>query len=154
MKNSVFQVHTGPGTFGLPRGFDRILDDLFDGFGARVPAQRVTRDFSPSIDVLDAGDAFVLKADLPGLTEADIDLTLEKDFLILKGEKKADAQVEESDRQGLHFERAFGSFARRFSLPAEIQRDEVTASFKNGVLTVRLPKTKEAVAEPRKIPIN
>ncbi len=107
----------------------------------------------PSLDVIDKENEVKLVADLPGLTEQDIDVQVTDSTLTISGKKLE--EIEDGDQEGERYvsERRFGSFARRISLPDGIDQDQIDASFKNGVLTVRLPKKPEAQHPARKIEV-
>jgi HSP20 family protein len=108
--------------------------------------------FMPALDVHETDDHVRVTAELPGLSKDDVEISIEgNNMLVLSGEKKA----EEEKRQGGYYrsERYYGSFSRRVLLPADVDFDKAEASFKNGVLTVMLPKTEEARRKHRKIEI-
>jgi len=105
----------------------------------------------PPVDIYQTGDQeLVLKAELPDLSREEIDITVENFVLTLKGEKKVAAEVKEE--QFHHIERSYGSFSRSFSLPRTVDASKVSADYKNGVLTVRLPLREEA--RPRQIKVD
>ena len=120
----------------LRRDFDGVLNRLFDE--AKFPVEGV-KGFVPSVDFKETEEAFELTAEVPGLKPEEIDITLTGDLLTLKGEKKEETEKTEGDYHLV--ERSFGSFQRSFRLPGEIDRDNLKASHKNGVLRVVLPKT-------------
>jgi HSP20 family protein len=140
----------------MERVFDRF------GFGAKPfrswfdlapPANFATRFemTSPAIDIVEEPKGYKLTAELPGMSEQDIELAMSGDMLTLKGEKK-----QESDRKEKNYtlsERSYGSFERSFWLPDGVDRDKISASFSKGVLTVELPKTPVATVEPKKIDV-
>lgn len=138
----------------------RHMNDLFADFyrdfedPARLPGRRPERPGffpTPPVDVAETDDEIQVTADLPGLTEQDVSVTLDEDQLILHGEQRHEA---EDRKKNYHLiERSFGEFTRRVALPAGVERDKVHAQFKNGVLTVTLPKTREAKSQKRAIPI-
>jgi len=107
----------------------------------------------PALDVIDKESEVKLIADLPGLTEKDINVEVTDSMLTISGEKEE--ETEEGDEEGERYlsERRFGSFLRRISLPEGIDEDKIDASFKNGVLIVRLPKKPEAQHPARKIEV-
>ena len=108
------------------------------------------RRWTPAMDVLETDEHFVLRADLPGMSEADVNIELEDNVLTVSGERKAE---HEEKREGFYrVERAFGSFSRSLTLPKGIDGDAVTAGFENGVLEVRVPKPEQR--KPRKIEIS
>ena len=112
------------------------LRDPFDidrWFGDYSPAI-----FQPRIDVVDEGDALRISADLPGLEREDVEVLVEDGFLVLRGEKKHEAQTEE--KGCFRLERAFGSFQRVIPLPEDVDPERAEARFDKGVLTLRLPK--------------
>ncbi len=101
------------------------------------------------MDLVELDDHFVLRADLPGMSEADIKLEVEDGVLVLSGERKDE---HETKKEGFHrVERAFGTFSRSLTLPKGIDPEAVTASFDRGVLEVRIPKPEER--KPRRISI-
>jgi HSP20 family protein len=102
----------------------------------------------PPVDIFQSGDhELVLKAELPEMSREDIDITMENGTLTIKGEKRASADVKED--QFHHIERRFGAFSRSFSLPQTVDTGKVSAEYKHGVLTIRLPLREEA--KPRQI---
>jgi HSP20 family protein len=103
----------------------------------------------PHVDVVETDKEVTVTAELPGMEEKEVELLLEDGVLTLKGEKRA--ETEDKDRQ--FSERYYGRFERRISLDAEVQADKVQARFKNGVLTVTLPKDPEAQSKARCITI-
>jgi HSP20 family protein len=96
----------------------------------------------PAVDVFEEKDDVVVKAELPGLSKDDIDVTLNGSTLTIRGEKKKEEELKEEDYYSC--ERSYGAFARSIDLPAEVKADQVKAAFKDGILQVRLPKTEEA----------
>ena len=104
----------------------------------------------PSVDIYDSGShELVIKAELPDMRREDIDISVENNTLTISGEKKMEAGIRED--QFHRVERAYGHFSRSFSLPATIDTEKVTAEYKNGVLTLRLPTREEA--KPRQIQV-
>lgn len=104
---------------------------------------------SPSADMSETEKGYELMVELPGMDEKDIELVVTDTTITLKGERKAEKETKEKD---YHLtERSWGSFRRSFSLPAGVDAGKVKAGFSKGVLTITLPKTKEAQATPRKI---
>ncbi|HEY2907148.1 MAG TPA: Hsp20/alpha crystallin family protein [Vicinamibacterales bacterium] len=108
----------------------------------------------PPVDIFQTGEhELVLKAELPDMSRDDIDVTVENFVLTIKGEKKPGAGMEGvKDEQFHHVERRYGSFSRSFSLPQTVDAGRVSAEYKNGVLTVRLPLREEA--RPRQIKVD
>ncbi|MFW2853897.1 Hsp20/alpha crystallin family protein [Sphingomonas sp. TX0543] len=134
----------------LHRDVNRLFDDMLRGFG--MPAfGGFDRGLSwPHVELAETDKEIRVTAELPGLDETDVELTVEDGALTLRGEKHA--EVEDKDRG--YSERSYGSFERRIGLPQGIDRDKVTANFKNGVLTVLLPRTEAANENVRRIPVN
>lgn len=134
-------------------GFRREMDRLFDDF-FRTPALGRFGDFGglsanwPSIDVKDQGDELIVTAEVPGLTDRDVDLFIDDGILTIRGEKKA--QQEEKG----YSERFFGQFERQIPLPASIDEQHCRADFHDGLLSIHLPKSREAEDAKKKIPIN
>lgn len=105
----------------------------------------------PAVDVSEDDKAFKITAELPGMSEKNVDVTVTGDLVVLKGEKQQER--EEKGKNRYLSERSYGSFQRSFYLPEGVARDKVTAEFKDGVLTVTLPKTVEAQAQQKKIEV-
>jgi HSP20 family protein len=120
--------------------------DPFRDFGFTAPNTWV-----PPVDIYQNGDQeLVLKAELPDMAREDIDITVENGVLTMKGEKKLSTEVKEE--QFHHVERRYGAFSRSFSLPQTVDASKVSAEYKQGVLTVRLPLREEA--KPRSIKVD
>ena len=115
------------------------MDRLFERFGDwDLPEMRTLGDWTPSLDVSETKDAFMVKVEVPGLDSKDISVSLEGQMLTIKGEKEH--EKEEKDEQFYRAERAYGAFARTIRLPAAVDGGKVIAGYKNGVLTVTMPK--------------
>ena len=131
-----------------PAEFDRLFDEAYSRF-AEPPQEAPS--FAPRVDVDESDEAYTVRADLPGLEEKDIQVSLEEGVLTIHGKLESE---KDEDRPGVRWvERARGSFRRAIQLPAEIDVAKVTASYRQGVLTVTLPKLPEAKPEVRTIPI-
>jgi len=130
---------------------DRLFDQAFNEFVAPESRSGVasTLDWMPAVDIRESDDALTLFVEIPGLSKDDVSITLEKNVLTISGERKFEKDVEKESYHRI--ERAYGSFSRSFSLPANVQTAKVDASFVDGVLTVTLPKSEEA--KPRQIEI-
>jgi HSP20 family protein len=149
-----------PTTFADPfssfrREMDRLFDDFFapatEGRAFTAPTQAASAILRPMIDVEETDQAFVVSAELPGLTEQDIELNLHDNALTLSGEKRSERKEEKGGRR--YAERSFGRFERTIPFPAEVDADRVDASFRNGVLTVTLPKNEKAKDKTRRIEV-
>lgn len=107
------------------------------------------RGWTPALDVFEKRGNFIIKAELPGIREEDIDLSIAGDTLTIKGEKKSENEIDEDDYY--HVERLYGSFMRSISLPSNIDTDKIEAKYEDGVLEISLPKT--AGIKPKKVKI-
>lgn len=122
---------------------------LFDTFSRML--EPTGRPWVPPVDILENDNELVLRADVPGVDLTDVDIHIENGTLTLKGERKFEP-VEEGQNRGYHrIERSYGSFARYFTLPDTVDADKVKADYKNGVLSIRLPK--KEVAKPKTIKV-
>lgn len=120
--------------------------DPFRDFGFTAPST-----WMPPVDIFQTGDhELVLKAELPDMNREDIDINIENFVLTITGEKKASEDVK--SEQYHHVERRYGSFSRSFSLPQTVDPNKVSAEYKNGILTVKLPLREEA--KPRSIKVD
>lgn len=128
------------GVMGEPSGLGRL--------GAPSKGIRPSQ-FSPSFDVIEKGDSYIIKADMPGIKEDDIEITVTGGELTVSGSRKAEER-HEGEGYYMH-ERAHGSFLRTFTLPSSVDADSIEADLQNGELTVTAPKRAEA--KPKKIPI-
>ena len=116
------------------------------------PGAATGQAWAPSVNVSETKDELLLTAELPGLAEEDVTLELENNVLTISGEKIEQRTEGDEERRYHVWERRYGSFMRSFTLPRTVVSDEITASFHNGILTVRLPKAPEA--KGRKIEIS
>jgi HSP20 family protein len=122
---------------------NRLFNTLFDAGDAQGHR------WAPAMDLVEAEDHFVLKADLPGLGEDDVSIEVQDNTLTVSGERKA--EHEEREKGWYRVERSFGRFSRSLTLPEGIDPNAIAASFDNGVLEVRIPKPEER--KPRRISI-
>jgi len=130
---------------------ERVFDDFFRGLDLSPVIAEGAPAFQARLDLAETDKEVRITADLPGIDEKDIELSLHENVLSLKGEKKA--ETEEEGKNFYRKERTYGSFYREIELPAEVDASRVAATFKNGVLTVSLPKSEKAKEESKKIPI-
>jgi HSP20 family protein len=134
----------------LRREMDRLFEDFTQGFG---PASEGGASFGmpTKVVVSETGEALTVAMELPGLDEKQVDVTLDRDMLVINGEKKEEREDKQKD---YHLkERSWGSFERRIGVPFRADADKVQANFKNGVLTITVPKPAEAKAQVRKIEV-
>ena len=131
--------------------FNRVFGDVYGRQGTDEGLMSAGS-WVPAVDIYQNGEhELVLKAEVPDMTREEIDVTVEKGTLTIKGEKKFASDVKEE-----HFhriERSYGTFSRSFSLPPTVDATKVSADYKNGVLTVRLPQRPEAKAKVRKVEV-
>ena len=135
----------------LQNEMNRLFNSAFDA-PATGPGNggSTLRRWMPAMDLVETDDHFVLRADLPGLSEDDVKIEVEDGVLTLSGERRAE---HESSKEGYHrVERAFGAFSRSLSLPRGVEPEAVSANFDRGVLEVRIPKPEER--KPRRISID
>ena len=137
----LYRMTTGAPIFGLRREIDRLFEDTFGREGGN---------FTPAVDIKENESEIRLELELPGLKPDQVEITAENGVLTVRGEKKSERNEGEDNRYHV-VERSYGSFTRSFSVPATVDAEKVGAEFKNGVLTVTLPK-KEA-AKPRQVKI-
>jgi HSP20 family protein len=131
--------------------FDRLFDDFFrDPFGL-IPFRRVEVDFLPRVDVLETEKEVKVMAEIPGMEEKDVEVSLNHDILTISGEKSSENT--EKNGQYHRMERTYGSFRRDIQLPSDVDPEKVEATFTKGVLTVTLPKPAETVNRVKKISI-
>ena len=134
----------------------RDVEKVFDEFSRRSPFT-VGADTSafagPKIDMAETKDAIDVTAELPGVEEKDIELTLSEGLLTIRGEKKSERNEQDAKKNWYAAERSYGSFSRSIALPFEPTSDKVEAKFDKGVLRVHLPKPPEAASKQQKIEI-
>jgi HSP20 family protein len=134
----------------LHREMNRLFDDVFRSLGAPALGSSGQSLSWPSLELGETEKEIRVTAELPGLEERDVDITVEEGVLTLRGEKKSEID----DKERGYTERSYGRFERRIGLPRGVDRDGASATFKNGVLTVTLPKTEAANENVRRIPVN
>jgi len=149
-----------PGRFlGLRDDLDRMFDNfLLTPFTRRLldidPFRRrglMASDVTPRMDVVETDDAIEVSAELPGLTEADIDISLGEGAVTIRGEKRLEHEEKKGD---YHLsERSFGTFTRSFRLPENVDEDKIEAVFDKGVLTLTMPKTEKNTPPRKKIEV-
>jgi HSP20 family protein len=136
-------------TRSLMTDFDRIFDSMFTH---DLPRFSSVKSWIPAVDVNETETEFLLSADMPGLDKKDVSIDIHDGVITIKGERAIDNEKSTDDYRIR--ERQLGSFNRSFRLPDNVKEDKVAAKFKNGVLTVTLPKTKEVLPEGRQIKIS
>lgn len=127
----------------------RLFEDFFSDFPfGSVPEKR--EDWMPSVDILEKDGNLILRAELPGMTEKQIEVKLEGNTLTLKGERKMESEDKKSSYHRI--ESFYGSFTRSFQLPDTVDPEKINAEYKHGVLTITLPQKPEV--KPREIPVS
>ena len=124
---------------------NRLFDTLFEAGNTGVRTQR----WAPAMDLVEADDHFVLRADLPGLGEDDVSIEVQDNVLTISGERKS--EQERKEKGWYRLERSFGRFSRSLTLPEGVNADSISAHFDKGVLEVSIPKPEER--KPRRISI-
>ncbi len=126
---------------------EQLLDTFFEGRTVKQITEAV-EEWGPPLDVSETGDDIVVKAEIPGIEPNDIDISLTGDTLTVKGEKKPEKEKEED----YHImERNYGTFTRSVRMPGEVQSDKITATYKDGILKIVLPKSEKAKKKEVKI---
>lgn len=130
----------------MERWFEEAFRRPFFGpsWMPRIKLPELMGEVSPSVDIFEDGNNVVVKAEVPGMKKEDIEVNLTQDTITISGHKKEEEKVEKKDFYRL--ERSFGSFTRKLRLPSDILTDKAKASFKDGVLEVRIPKSPTAKA--------
>ena len=131
------------------REYVRLLKEAFSPMSGETEVS--TRAWAPPVDIYETEDAIVLKAELPGIDPKDVEVRVEDNTLYLKGERNYEKEVKEQNYHRV--ERSYGSFARSFSLPNSINAEKVKAEYKDGLLTLTMPKREEAKPKTIKIDV-
>jgi len=138
----------------LQREMNRMIESFFDDPFRPLSTRRwldEDRGFAPRMDVSESDKEICIRADMPGMDEKDIQISLENNTLTISGEKRT--EKEEKGQTYHRMERRYGSFSRSIGLPEGVDFDKIDAKFKNGVLTVKLPKPEAVVTQRKRIPI-
>ena len=126
-----------------------FFDDFFHRFGSGLPTTWRDESWTPKADVKEKNDHFLVEAELPGVDRKDIKIEVKNDVLTISGERKVEKAEEEDGYE--RRERYYGSFERSFILPEHVKGEEISAEYKNGILSLKIPKTEEV--KPREIEI-
>ena len=136
----------------LKREMNRLFDEFFHGDEQTFQAwPAFETDFQAKVDVTDNNGELVVTAELPGVKLEDIDVTVNSSFLRIEGEKRE--EKEEKEKGKYRLERSYGSFMRQIPLPCEVEKDQVHASYKDGVLRISLPKSKASIEDEKKVEV-
>ncbi len=144
--SSITRWDTYSGLSGLQEQVNRLFESTFP---RRTDNSALTT-WAPAVDIYETENELVVKADLPDISEKDLDVRVENNMLTIRGERKFEKKVEEENY--LRVERAYGAFSRSFSLPNTVNNEAIKADYKNGVLTVTLPKRAEL--KPKQVKVN
>jgi HSP20 family protein len=134
--------------FGIQREINRLFDDFFHG-GTQADGDLGLSYWTPAVDIAEHADEYSVRVELPGVDKDDVKITLESNILTIRGEKKK--ETEEKGKNFHRMERAYGSFQRSFTLPTTVKSDKIDALYKDGILTIHLPKAEEA--KPKQIEV-
>jgi HSP20 family protein len=131
----------------MQREINRMFDDFFRS--DRDEPVLFESDWKPVADITEEGNTYVAKVELPGVSKDDVKITMQDNVLTVRGEKKAERKSKEANMHRV--ERYYGSFQRSFALPATVKNDKIEAEYKDGILTVTMPKAEEA--KPKQIEV-
>src|SRR6202790_2964892 len=146
--NTIARLEPFRGLSTLQDQFNRLFNESF-----RTHAEEsAMTTWAPAVDIYETPNELVVKADLPDVNEKDIDVRVENNLPTIRGERKFEKSV--SEENYLRIERTYGSFSRSFSLPNTVNSEAIGAEYKNGVLTVNLPKREESKPRQVKVTVN
>lgn len=137
-----FRAQPYDGVFTLPRQLDRWMNEALGEL--QLGSAENLRTWFPATDVSETPEHLILRLEVPGLERDDVKLSIERNTITVRGEKRQETTTE--NENFYRSERSYGSFERSFALPAHVDTDSVKASMENGVLTIRLPRREEAKA--------
>jgi len=144
--SSITRWDTYSGLSGLQEQVNRLFESSF----SRRADNSALTSWAPAVDIFETENELVVKADLPEVNEKDIDVRVENNMLTVRGERKFEEKTEKENY--LRVERTYGTFSRSFSLPNTVNNEAIKADYKNGVLTVTLPKRAES--KPKQVKVN
>jgi HSP20 family protein len=130
---------------------NQLFNQTFSNFFGPESRELGTRGWAPAVDIYETGNSLVIKAELPGIDPKDVDVRVENATLTISGERKSEKDVKEGNYHRV--ERSYGSFVRSFNLPPTVSSENVTAEYKDGVLTLNLAKREEAKPKTIKIQV-
>ncbi len=152
-EGNISEGHEEHPFYSLQQEMNRVFDAFFKGFDM-VPFKTARERFGgfyPFLDVKENDKEIDIKAELPGMDEKDVEVLLADNSVTIKGEKKE--EKEDKDKDYYYMERSYGAFNRVVPLPQGLDMDKAEANYKNGVLTIKIPKTEEAKAKVKKVSI-
>lgn len=124
----------------LRRDMNRMFDEFFRG-DISVDESFFNRDWSPAVDIAENNNEYIIKAELPGLQKEEVKISIENNILTIRGERKNEQEKKETNYHRI--ERSYGMFERSFAVPGTVKTSEIDAQFKDGILTLTLPKAEE-----------
>lgn len=133
----------------MEKGVRRMFGDVYD---TDILTQPVG--WMPAIEISETAENIIITAELPGLTEKNVQLEFDDDTLTIRGEKQEEKKEGDEEKKYHLFERTYGAFRRSFTLPRTVNAEKIAAEFKDGVLFITLPKTAQATVKGRQIPIS
>jgi HSP20 family protein len=136
--------------YALQKDINAVFDNFFRDFDL-LPQRFGFEGFSPKVDVVESDKEIKISAELPGMDEKDIEVSVNKEAVTIKGEKKA--EKEDKGKDYYRMERSYGAFSRTIALPVEVNIDKVEAKFSKGILSIVLPKAESALKETKRIAI-
>jgi len=140
--NPVRELATFPSDIlGMQKEINHMFDRFFRG-GTLDEGDFLPTTWMPAVDLVEKNDGYVATVELPGVNKDDVKITLQENILTIKGEKKDEKETKDSNFHRV--ERSYGSFQRSFTLPTSVKQDKVDAQYKDGILTISLPKAEEA----------
>jgi HSP20 family protein len=125
----------------MQREINKMFDTFFRG-GMMEEGDLATASWAPAVDIAEHDNEYLVKLELPGVNKDDVKITMQENILIVRGEKKQEKESKDSNYRRV--ERSFGSFQRSFTLPTTVKSDKIEASYKDGILSITLPKAEEA----------
>ena len=148
---NIFRNHNNPFK-ALQKEVNKLFEDFTDGFSLpSVFSEKELKKLNPAMDIIDNDKSFKVEAELPGMSQEDIQVEINDHCLTIKGEKKTSKEDKTDDY--VRRERYYGTYQRTISLPETADADQAKATFKKGVLSVEMPKKAGAVAKTRKLEI-
>lgn len=135
----------------IQREINRMFDSLFRG-GTQESTDLLTSSWSPSLDIAENDNAYIVKVELPGVNKDDVKITMQENVLTIRGEKKREKESKESNFH--RSERSYGAFQRSFSLPSSVKSEKIEAAYNDGILTVTLPKAESAKPKQIEVKVN
>ncbi|HSA57875.1 MAG TPA: Hsp20/alpha crystallin family protein [Gemmatimonadaceae bacterium] len=131
----------------------RFFNEAFPAFPGDALPMAEPLGWMPAVEIIENAEEMILTAELPGLAKENVEVTFEEDVLTIRGEKKEEKKEGNGDKRFHVWERTYGAFRRSFTLPRTVDPGKIVAEFKDGVLTVRMPKAAQAKAKGRKIAV-